>query len=200
MVDEWGAWHAVEPGSTPGFLYQQNTLRDALVAAITLDIFNAHCDRVKMANIAQTVNVLQAMVLTDKEKMLLTPTYHVYEMYTVHHDATLLPSDLTCADYALGADKVPALHASVSRNKAGKIHLTLSNLDPNRPAELQCELQGAKAASVSGRVLTAATIQAHNTFDKLDAVKPAAFDGAKVTADGLDVTLPAKSVVVLTVE
>ena len=102
IVDEWGAWHAVEPGTNPGFLYQQNTLRDALVAGVTLNIFNHHCDRVRMANIAQMVNVLQAMILTDKEKMLLTPTYHVFEMYTVHHDATLLPSDLECSEAGPG--------------------------------------------------------------------------------------------------
>ena len=108
VVDEWGAWHQVEPGTNPGFLYQQNTLRDALVAGVTLNIFNHHCDRVRMANIAQTVNVLQAMILTDKEKMLLTPTYHVFEMYTVHQDATLLPADLTCEDYRLGEQRSPA--------------------------------------------------------------------------------------------
>ena len=107
IVDEWGTWHAVEPGTNPGFLYQQNTLRDALVAGLTLNIFNQHCDRVRMANIAQTINVLQAMILTDKEKMLLTPTYHVFEMYTVHHDATLLPTELKCADYQFGAGQDP---------------------------------------------------------------------------------------------
>ena len=155
IVDEWGTWHAVEPGTNPGFLYQQNTLRDALVAGCTLNIFNHHCDRVRMANIAQTVNVLQAMILTDKEKMLLTPTYHVFEMYTVHHDATLLPTDLQTADCPSGSGKMPQLNVSASQDKAGKIHVTLCNLDPNAPAEVTCELEGAKARKLSGRVLTA---------------------------------------------
>ena len=155
VVDEWGAWHQVEPGTNPGFLYQQNTLRDALVAGLTLNIFNRHCDRVRMANIAQTVNVLQAMILTDKAKMLLTPTYHVFEMYSVHHDATLLPADLSCEDYRLGQQQIPALSASASRDKAGKIHVTLCNLNPNAAAEVHCQLQGSRAKSISGRVLTA---------------------------------------------
>ena len=137
IVDEWGAWHAVEPGTNPGFLYQQNTLRDALVAGMTLNIFNQHCDRVRMANIAQTINVLQAMILTDKEKMLLTPTYHVFEMYTVHQDATLLPTDLTCERLPVRrARRSPACSVSASRDKAGKIHVTLCNLNPNAPAEV----------------------------------------------------------------
>src|SRR5262249_3960253 len=116
IVDEWGAWHAVEPGTNPGFLYQQNTLRDALVAGSTLNIFNNHCDRVKMANIAQMINVLQAMILTDKEKMVLTPTYHVFEMYTVHHDAKLLPTELQSADCQSSTDKIPQVNVSASRD------------------------------------------------------------------------------------
>ena len=144
VVDEWGTWYQVEPGTNPGFLYQQNTLRDALVAGVTLNIFNRHCDRVRMANIAQTVNVLQAMILTDKEKMLLTPTYHVFEMYKVHQDATLLPAELTCADYRFGQQEIPGLSVSASRDKAGKIHVTLCNLNPNAPAEVACELEGAR--------------------------------------------------------
>lgn len=197
IVDEWGTWHNVEPGTQGGFLYQQNSLRDALVAGLTLNIFNQHCDRVKMANIAQTINVLQAMILTDKEKMLVTPTYHVFEMYTVHHDATLLPTDLTCADYAMGGDKVPGLSVSASRDKAGIIHVSLCNLNPNTAAEVTCELQGAKPQSVSGRVLTADAMQAHNTFDKPETVRPAAFKDCKLTEGGFTAKLPAKSVVVL---
>ncbi len=197
IVDEWGAWHAVEPGTNPGFLYQQNSLRDALVAGATLNIFNQHCDRVRMGNIAQTVNVLQAMILTDKEKMIVTPTYHVFEMYTVHHDAKLLPSELQSADYQLGPDKLPAVNVSASRDQGGKIHVTLCNLNPNAPADLNCELQGAQARNLSGRVLTAPEITAHNTFEKADAVQPAAFTAFKLTSGGFTATLPAKSVVVL---
>jgi len=200
IVDEWGTWHAVEPGTNPGFLYQQNTLRDALVAGETLNIFNQHCDRVRMANIAQMINVLQAMILTDKEKMLLTPTYHVFEMYTVHHDATLLPTELTCADYESGQNKIPALNVSASRDKAGKMHVSLCNLNPNAAAEVNCTLSGVQPKTISGRVLTAETMQAHNTFADPDVVKPAGFSACKLTGDGFTTTLPARSVVVLEVE
>ena len=198
-VDEWGAWHAVEPGTNPGFLYQQNSLRDALVAGVTLNIFNQHCDRVKMANIAQTVNVLQAMLLTDGPKMLLTPTYHVFEMFAVHQDAILLPSELQCSDYTMGGDRIPSLSVSASRDLSGRIHVTMCNLNPNQPAELACDLAGAKTSAISGRVLTAAEITAHNTFDKPETIKPAEFTAFKVTDTGFTATLPAKSVVVLEV-
>jgi len=197
VVDEWGAWHQVEPGSNPGFLYQQNTLRDALVAAVTLNIFNNHAARVKMANIAQMVNVLQSMVLTDQEKMVLTPTYHVFEMYTVHHDAKLLPMDLETSDYVSGSDKIPAVSASASRDTAGKIHVTLCNLNPSAPAEVACELQGAKVQKLAGRVLTALAINTHNTFAAPQNVQPAEFSAVKATETGFAATLPAKSVVVI---
>jgi len=200
VVDEWGAWHAVEPGTNPGFLYQQNSLRDALVAGITLNIFNEHCDRVRMANIAQTVNVLQAMALTDGAKMLLTPTYHVFEMYTVHQDARRLASELQCEDYTFETNQIPSLHASASKDASGKIHVTLCNLNPNQSAELACELKGAKPARLSGRVLTAEQITAHNTFEQPDQVIPAAFQDFKMTEGGFAATLPAKSVVVLEIE
>jgi alpha-N-arabinofuranosidase len=200
IVDEWGAWYDVEPGTNPGFLYQQNTLRDALVAGVTLNIFNNHADRVKMANIAQMINVLQAMILTDNEKMTVTPSYWVFEMDTVHHDATLLPSELQSVDYAFGDKTIPAVSASASRDRAGKIHVTLCNLNPNQPAEVAVDLQGAKAQSISGQVLTAPEMNAHNTFDQPDNVKPAEFNAFKVTNNGFVTTLPAKSVVALEVE
>jgi alpha-N-arabinofuranosidase len=200
IVDEWGAWHQVEPGTNPGFLYQQNTLRDALVAGVTLNIFNQHCDRVRMANIAQTVNVLQAMILTDKEKMLMTPTYHVFEMYAIHQDATLLPSDLTAAPYKHGQAEIPGLSASASRDKAGKIHVTLCNLNPSAPAEIVCELARAQAKAISGRVLTASAMQAHNTFDSPEEITPAQFHDANPAEHGFTATLPPKSVVVLELE
>jgi Alpha-L-arabinofuranosidase len=200
IVDEWGTWYDVEPGTNPGFLYQQNSLRDALVAGITLNIFNQHCDRVKMANIAQTVNVLQSMILTDKEKMVLTPTYHVFEMYTVHHDATLLPIDLKTQNYKSGNHEIPQVNASASRSKDGKVHVTLCNLSATEPAEIACELAGLKVQKISGRVLTAPAINSHNTFDNPDVVKPAAFNAFKTTDSGFSTTLPAKSVVVLALE
>jgi len=199
-VDEWGAWHAVEPGTNPGFLYQQNSLRDALVAGSTLNIFNNHAARVRLANIAQMINVLQAMILTDKEKMILTPTYHVFEMYTVHHDATLLPTALLSADYTYGPDRIPGVNVSASRDGAGRIHVTLCNLNPNSPAEVACELQGAKAKKLSGRVLTAPEITAHNTFEKPEVVNPAPFNAFSTTEAGFVATLPPKSVAVLEIE
>jgi len=200
IVDEWGVWYDVEPGTNPGFLYQQNTLRDALVAGVTLNIFNNHADRVKMANIAQMINVLQAMILTDNEKMTVTPSYWVFEMDTVHHDATLLPSDLQSEDYIFGGKAVPEVSASASRDQTGKIHVTLCNLNPNQSAEVPCELPGAKVQKISGRILTAPEMNAHNTFEQPDNVTPAEFNAFKVTENGFVTTLPAKSVVVLEVE
>jgi alpha-L-arabinofuranosidase len=200
IVDEWGAWYDVEPGTNPGFLYQQNTLRDALVAGINLNIFNNHADRVKMANIAQMINVLQSMILTEKEKMIVTPTYHVFEMYTVHHDATLLPCELPNDGYRFGTNSIALVNASASRGKDGKIHVTLCNLDPNQPVEITCALHGATASEVTGRILTAPEMNAHNTFENPDAIKPVTFEGFKTTYEGFIAVLPAKSVVVLEVD
>jgi alpha-N-arabinofuranosidase len=199
VVDEWGTWHKAEPGTNPAFLYQQNTLRDALVAALTLNIFNNHCDRVKMACIAQTVNVLQAMVLTQGEKMILTPTFHVFDMFKVHQDATLLPADVQGPKYEMKRDAMPALSVSASCDKAGLIHISLCNLDPTKPQDVDCELRGIQARSVSGRVLTATGMNAHNTFEKPDAIQPSEFKGATLDKNGLKITLPAKSVVALEV-
>jgi len=199
IVDEWGTWFDSEPGSTPGFLYQQNTLRDALVAGITLNIFNQHADRVKMANIAQTVNVLQAMILTDKEKMIVTPTYHVFEMYKVHQDAMLLPVQLLCPDYQVGNERVPSVSVSASRDKAGAIHVSLCNLNPSQEVEVKASIPGLKLGQLSGRVLTAAAMNTHNTFEQPEMVKPVEYDQARVTNEGFAATLPAKSVVVLTI-
>jgi alpha-N-arabinofuranosidase len=150
-----------------------------------------------MANIAQTVNVLQAMVLTDGPKMLLTPTYHVFEMYSVHQDATLVPAELTCADYELDGQKIPGISASCSKAKDGKLNLTLSNVNPATSAALAVELGGAGGRVTAARVLTADTMQAHNTFEKADAVKPAPFTAFKADGGVVTVELPAKSLVVL---
>jgi alpha-N-arabinofuranosidase len=197
VVDEWGIWTDVEPGTNPGFLYQQNSLRDAILAAINLHIFQAHADRVSMANIAQMINVLQSVILTDKEKMLLTPTYHVFEMFKVHQGATSLPLQLTSPDYVMGENKIPAVSASASRDAAGKVHLTLANADPKNAINLECKLTGLTAKAVSGRVLTAPAVNAHNTFAEPDAVKPVPFTGATLAGETLTIALPAKSVVVL---
>jgi alpha-N-arabinofuranosidase len=195
FVDEWGAWHQVEPGTNPGFLYQQNTLRDALVAAITLDIFNKHCGRVRMANIAQTVNVLQAMILTDGGKMLLTPSYHVFDLYQVHHDAARLDMHARFEDYPFGEASIPAISASASRDAEGKVHLTLSNSDPNRGVEVSVDLRGGEFAVVTGRVLTGKSINAHNTFAAPETIQPVVFDGATLCRNVLTIAMPSKSVV-----
>ena len=166
IVDEWGTWYAVEPGTHPRFLYQQNTMRDALVAALTLDIFNKHCDRVRMANIAQTINVLQAMILTKSEQMLLTPTYHVFEMYTVHQDAMQSPvGDVKCEEYAHDDYSVPSISASASVDGSDKLHLTVSNSNPNKDLPVRVFVRGLKPSSISGRVLKADKMNAHNTFE-----------------------------------
>jgi alpha-N-arabinofuranosidase len=197
VVDEWGGWYDVEPGTNPGFLYQQNTMRDAMIAGVTLNIFNNHADRVRMANLAQTINVLQAVILTNDEKILLTPTYHVMEMYNVHQDATLLPVKIKTSDYTLNGEKLPAVSVSASRDKNGVTHISLVNIDGKNAQDIVIDVKGAKYASVTGRVLSSARIQDHNTFESPDKVKPAAFKGATLSANKLNVKVPAFSVVVL---
>ena len=200
IVGEWGTWHQGEPGSNPGFLYQQNTLRDALAASVSLNIFNKHADRVKMANIAQTVNVLQAMILTQGPQMILTPTYHVFDFYTVHHDAVLLPITLDAGRYEHGDRSIPALHATASRDAEGRIHLTITNLDPNQPRTVSATVRGRPVSEVSGRILTAETMNAHNTFEQPDAVRPVPFGGGGLSGETLTVQLPPKSLAVLTLQ
>jgi alpha-N-arabinofuranosidase len=197
VVDEWGNWYDVEPGTNPGFLYQQNTLRDALTAAIHLNIFNEHAERVKVANLAQMVNVLQSVILTKEEKMVLTPTYHVFRMFRVHQEARLLKSDLKCEDYVFGDRGIPAVSGSASLDNEGKMHISLANLNPNKAIVLNCPIIGDTYKKVSGEVLTADAINAHNTFEAAEKVKPAAFSGHSYKNGVLTVTLPAKSVVVL---
>jgi alpha-N-arabinofuranosidase len=200
LVDEWGTWYDVEPGTETGFLYQQNSLRDALVAAVNLNIFHAHADRVRMTNIAQMVNVLQAMILTEGEKMLLTPTYHVFHLYKPFRGATQLPVELESPRYRLGEWDVPVVHASAARDTAGKLHVGLANLDPDRAANLSIRIAGAKVERVSGRILTAARMNAINTFDAPDAVAPARFSSARVQGGQIALTLPPKSVMMLSEE
>jgi alpha-N-arabinofuranosidase len=192
-------WHNVEPGTNPGFLYQQNTMRDAVVAGLHLNIFNNHADRVRMANIAQTINVLQAMILTRGEAMILTPTYHVFEMYRVHHDATLLPVSVRSDDYTFEGRAVPAVNVSASRDADGRIHITLVNTDPHRARTVETELRGVSAAGVTGRVLTGPAMNAHNTFESPNTVRPAMFAGARLSGNSLSIELPSMSVVVLEV-
>jgi alpha-N-arabinofuranosidase len=199
FVDEWGSWYAVEPGA-PGYsLHQQNSLRDAVLAGLTLHVFHEHNQRVGMANIAQTVNVLQAMMLTEGEKLLLTPTYHVFEMYKVHHDATRLPVEIKSPEYKLGEQAIPAVSVSASRGEEG-VHVSLVNAHATQAASVSCELAGVTATTVKGRILTNEKLDAHNTFAEPDRVKPAEFSGAKLADGKLTVDLPPRSVVVLSLE
>jgi alpha-L-arabinofuranosidase len=197
VVDEWGGWYEVEPGTNPGFLYQQNTMRDAMIAGMTLNIFNNHCDRVRIANLAQTVNVLQAVILTDKEKMLLTPTYHVMEMYNVHQDATMLPVKVTSGEYVFGNDKLPAVSVSASKSADGITHISLVNIDASKKQEISINVSGAKYAGVKGRILASNTLQDFNSFTEPNKIKPTSFNGAVLKDGLLTVTLPPFSVVVL---
>lgn len=197
VVDEWGGWYNVEPNTNPGFLYQQNTIRDAVLAGMTLNILNSHADRVRMANLAQTVNVLQAVILTNEEKMLLTPTYHVMEMYSVHQDATLLPVDVKTNDYTFGNEKLPAISASASKDAQGVTHVSLVNIDAGKAQEVTIDVRGGKYSGVTGRILTSDKIQDFNTFDQPSKIKPGVFKDASLTGGSLKVKLPAHSVVVL---
>lgn len=199
-VDEWGAWYQQDPGTHPGFLRQQNTLRDAMIASTTLDIFARHADRVRMSAIAQMVNVLQAMILTDGAKMVRTPTYWVYDMYKPWQDATVLPIAIDTPSYTRGKFTIPAISGSAVKSKDGLVHVALSNVDPDEANTVTIALDGTEAASVGGTILTAPAITSHNTFDDPDAVKPAAFTGARIAGGKLVVTLPAKSIVVLTLK
>ncbi|QJB38404.1 alpha-N-arabinofuranosidase [Chitinophaga oryzae] len=196
VVDEWGGWYDVEAGTNPGFLFQQNTMRDAMIAGVTLNIFHNHSDRVRMANLAQTVNVLQAVVLTKGEQLILTPTYHVMEMYKVHQDATLIPIDVQSNKYTYKNEQLPAVSASASKDKSGVTHISLVNIDASKPQEVTVQT-GAAYKSVAGRILSSAKLQDHNSFTQPDKLKPAAFKGAVLKNNMLTVKLPPFSVVVL---
>lgn len=203
VVDEWGTWWNVEEGTNPGFLYQQNTLRDALVATVHLDVFHAFADRVAMANIAQTVNVLQAMILTDPDSgaLVLTPTYHVFEMNTGHHDARRLDvhlkGDLPTREVEGAA--LDLLSASAS-TKDGTALVSLSNLDAEGARTVVLDLRGREVSSFSARLLGASDVAAHNTPESPDAVAPVTHSGVRPHALGLEVDLPAHSYVTVSLE
>jgi alpha-N-arabinofuranosidase len=200
VVDEWGGWYDVEPGTNPGFLFQQNTMRDAMIAGVTLNIFNNHADRVRMANLAQSINVLQAVILTDKEKMILTPTYHVMEMYNVHQDATLIPVTVQSPDYVFGKTVLPAVSASASIDKNGTTHISLANIDPSKNNSVTIELGAVAFKKVSGRILSSGKLQDYNSFDNPQKIKPAVYSNAVLKGNSLTVPMPPASVVVLTLE
>jgi alpha-N-arabinofuranosidase len=196
FVDEWGAWYDAEPGSHPGFLYQQNSLRDALVAAISLDIFQRHADRVRMANIAQMINVLQAMILTRGSQMVLTPTYYVFRMYRPFQDAVFLPVKVDTPSYQYGKIVLPEVDAAAARDASGVVHLALVNLDPHHTATVSARIAGVSVDSAVGEVLTATTMDAHNTFAHPGAIAPVPFKGER-RESSLVFRLPPMSVAVL---
>lgn len=199
-VDEWGIWTNVEPGTNGAFLYQQNSLRDALVAATTLNIFNNHCDRVRMANLAQTINVLQALILTKGNQMLLTPTYHVFDLFKVHQDAKFLPIQFNSPDYTIGDQKIPAVNVSASQDSTGAVHISFVNLNATGAITISAALNGIEWKNVTGQVLTSDKFTDINTFEKPNNVKPSVFKDAKKSGNDLVVTLPKLSVVVLEVK
>lgn len=196
IVDEWGNWFSVEPGTNPGFLYQQNTLRDALVAGINLNLFNNHADRVKMSNIAQTVNVLQSVILTKDEEIVLTPTYYVFKMYAVHQDATLIPLNLKTGQYEYDGKSVPSVYGSAS-TKDGVVSITLCNLNPTKAETIEVTITGQDFSSSTGQIVTAKNMNDYNDFGLEEKVTLKSFEVKKPKNGKVSVELPAKSVVLV---
>ena len=200
IVDEWGTWYDVEPGTNPGFLYQQNTMRDALVAGINLNLFNKHSDRVKMANIAQMVNVLQSMILTEGEKMVKTPTYHVFDLYQVHQENDLLASSLETEQVGLEDEyMVPNLTESVSVDANGVLHITMTNVDLEKAYPVEAVLLGKEAGEIKAEIVTG-HMQDKNTFEEPETVGVQGFDGVQATKEGISFTIPACSVLHIAVK
>ena len=198
VVDEWGSWYAPLPGSNPGFLVQQNSMRDAILAALNLNVFARHAERVRGANIAQMINVLQAMIMTDKEKMVLTPTYHVFKMYVPFQDATLIPVTFNAGTYTNGDVTLPRVDAVAAKDTSGKIWLELTNVDPTNAVEIEVSLTGSNANSATGETLTASKVDSVNTFDAPDAVKPRRMS-ARAQNGKLTIKLDPKSVSVVSI-
>jgi alpha-N-arabinofuranosidase len=199
VVDEWGAWYAPLPGSNPGFLVQQNSIRDAILAALNLNIFARHADRVRMANIAQMINVLQAMIMTDKEKMVLTPTYYVYKMYLPFQDAIFVPVAFNAGAYTHGNITLPRVDAIAAKDTKGKLWLEITNLDPKQSVEIEATLAGITAKSAAGETLTAPKVDSVNTFAAPNTVIPKPVS-AKVIDGRLTLKLEPKSVTVVSIE
>jgi len=196
VVDEWGSWYAPSPGSNPGFLVQQNSIRDAVLAALNLNIFARHADRVRGANIAQMINVLQAMIMTDKEKMVLTPTYHVFKMYVPFQDATFIPVTFNAGTYTNGDVILPRVDVIAAKDASGKLWLALTNVDPNNIVEIEVNIPGSRANTASGETLTAAKVDSVNTFDAPNTVTPKPIT-AKLQNGKLTIKLDSKSVTVV---
>jgi alpha-N-arabinofuranosidase len=200
MADEYGNWHDVESGTNPAFLYQQNTLRDAVTAALYLNIYNNHARRVKMANIAQTINVLQAMLLTKNDKMVKTPTFYVFKMFKVHQDALLLPIYMVCEDYQYNDMNLPAISVSASMKDDDKIHISLTNINPGKNIPITVELRGNNGfKKASGSIITAETMNALNDFDKPEKVNIQPFRKFEISENAIEMTVPAKSVITIEV-
>ena len=211
LVDEWGTWWDEEPGTIKGHLYQQNCMRDAFVAALSLNVFHRHADRIKMANIAQVVNVLQSMILTDTKgtgHMVLTPTYHVFNMYKDFQEATYLPMDVKCDsmdvrgdDHAKDGRKIPLVSTSAAKKADGTIVVALANVSLDKAQQVEFNLDGAAAPkTVTGQILSCNKVSDYNDFAHPDVVKPAVFKDAKVKKNTLKVKIPAKSIVVLKIK
>jgi alpha-L-arabinofuranosidase len=199
VVDEWGAWYARLPGSKEGFLVQQNSQRDAVLASLNLNIFARHAERVRMANIAQMVNVLQAMILTAQEKMVLTPTYHVFKMYVPFQDATSVPVTFDAGTYTQDGVSLPRVDAIAARDSAGKVWMAVTNVDPNRPVTIAASLAGLTPRSAAGQTLTAPRVDSVNSFEAPDAVAPKSIV-AKVERGTVTLTLEPKSVTVISIQ
>ncbi|MBN2806564.1 MAG: alpha-N-arabinofuranosidase [Prolixibacteraceae bacterium] len=196
IVDEWGTWYDALPGTNPGFLQQQNTMRDAIVAAINLNIFNNHADRISMANIAQIVNVLQAVILTKGPEMVKTPTYHVFKMFNVHQDATLVPVELKSEQYTYEGESLPGVVASASLNN-GVTSLTLCNLNPNKVSSIECNIEGAQYSTSSAQIINAEYITDYNDFGKDEKVNIRDFKVENPKNGKLKIEIPAHSVVMV---
>lgn len=199
VIDEWGAWLRPLPGTKLMFLRQQNSLRDAVLASVNLNIFARHADRIRMTNIAQMINVIQSMILTEGPKMVLTPTYYVYKMYVPFQDAQSIPLQLDAGEYRFGDVTVPQVDGIAARSKDGKVWVALTNIDPNRTVEVRAKVQGVPSGHAVGEVLTAATVDAVNTFDVPSTVAPKPFR-AEAAGGELTLQLPPKSVTVVSLE
>lgn len=199
IVDEWGGWYAPLPGSNPGFLVQQNSLRDAILAALNLNIFARHADRVRGANIAQMINVLQAMIMTDKEKMVVTPTYYVFKMYVPFQDARYVPVSFDAGTYTHDDISLPRVDAVAAKDTTGKLWMEITNVDPNQPAEIEVNVAGITAKSATGQTLTAPKVDSVNTFDAPNTVIPRPIS-AKVEGRKLMLAVPPKSITVISIE
>jgi len=206
LLDEWGTWWDEEPGTVKGHLFQQNSMRDAIVASTSFDIFHKYTRRLKMCNIAQVVNVLQSMILTKDDKMVLTPTYYVFKQYNVHQDATYLPVDVECAEMGVGSTmrhfpgNLPLVSATASKDKQGVIHLSLTNVSADKEQTITVNLQGVNAKKATGVILTSPEIGDLNTFENPNKVKEAPFKEVSIKNNQMSVKMPKNSIVTLTLQ